>query len=235
MQLADRTTATFWRARETYRVTHPVEGGDDGTVFRLTDSGARAFFALSNQRAEEAEHPGSPWRSLPIDGPTYLKHRAALLRARQHLESPADPLAVEEPALDFLRALSPAVAESRGPVAAKCVREAREIIAQNYRKPLAIADVARAVNVSPFHLSRLYRKGTGMTLHRSLMRHRLRDGLERLLDAGESVSTIALEVGFSSHSHFTDAFRAEFGCAPSAARGLSARRAREFSAVISER
>ena len=74
-----------------------------------------------------------------------------------------------------------------------------------------------------------------MTLHRTLMRLRLRDGLERLLDSDESLSTIAHEVGFSSHSHFTDAFRAEFGCAPSHARGASARVARDLRSVISER
>jgi AraC-like DNA-binding protein len=49
---------------------------------------------------------------------------------------------------------------------------------------------------------------------------RLRAGLERLLDEPVSVSTIALDSGFASHSHFTDAFRAEYGCSPSEARGL---------------
>ena len=57
-----------------------------------------------------------------------------------------------------------------------------------------------------------------MSLYRTVVRLRLREGLERLLDEPGQVAAIALAVGFASHSHFTDAFRAEFGCPPSAAR-----------------
>jgi AraC family transcriptional regulator len=76
------------------------------------------------------------------------------------------------------------------------------------------------VHCSPFHLSRLFRRATGVTLYRTVVQMRLREGLERLLDQPEHVSMIALAVGFASHSHFADAFRSEFGCSPSQARLL---------------
>jgi AraC family transcriptional regulator len=47
-----------------------------------------------------------------------------------------------------------------------------------------------------------------------VLRRRLRDALELLLDTRESISRIALTVGFTSHSHLTDAFRREFGVPP---------------------
>ena len=42
--------------------------------------------------------------------------------------------------------------------------------------------------------------------------------LDAVLDGGDDLTTIALEAGFSSHSHFTARFRRAFGCAPSAPR-----------------
>jgi AraC-like DNA-binding protein len=73
----------------------------------------------------------------------------------------------------------------------------------------------RAVHVSPFHLARIFQQQTGVPVHRYLTQLRLRASLERLADGEEDLTTIALELGFSSHSHFTDAFRREFGQPPS--------------------
>jgi AraC-like DNA-binding protein len=55
------------------------------------------------------------------------------------------------------------------------------------------------------------------SFHRYLTRLRLRAALERLPDASD-LTALALELGFSSHSHFTDAFRREFRRTPSEAR-----------------
>jgi AraC-like DNA-binding protein len=50
---------------------------------------------------------------------------------------------------------------------------------------------------------------------------RLRLALERLLDPGTDILTLALELGYSSHSHFTSAFRRCYGCQPSVWRRLA--------------
>ena len=49
---------------------------------------------------------------------------------------------------------------------------------------------------------------------------RLRMALERLR-GNEDLTTIALDLGYSSHSHFTMAFRREYGLTPSAYRSRS--------------
>jgi AraC-like DNA-binding protein len=54
-----------------------------------------------------------------------------------------------------------------------------------------------------------------MTAYRNDVRLRL--SLEAVLEGGD-LSQIALESGFSSHSHFTAAFRAHFGVTPSTTR-----------------
>jgi AraC family transcriptional regulator len=49
---------------------------------------------------------------------------------------------------------------------------------------------------------------------------RLLLALERLEDGERDLSRLALDLGYSSHSHFTAAFRRSFGTPPSAARKL---------------
>jgi AraC-like DNA-binding protein len=54
------------------------------------------------------------------------------------------------------------------------------------------------------------------SLHAYRTELRLRHALERLLERREHITQIALDLGFSSHSHFTAAFRRAFGLTPSA-------------------
>jgi AraC-like DNA-binding protein len=75
--------------------------------------------------------------------------------------------------------------------------------------------VARAVHASPFHLARVFRERAGVPIHRYLTRLRLRAAIERLADGADDLTALALDLGFSSHGHFTDTFRREFGRTPS--------------------
>ena len=221
-RLADPVTATLWN-RGAYRVRHPVGGGDQCTVFRLTAAAARALRELEPSRGTSPPRRTFAHRSRPIDGRGYLLHRRALANAHP-ANGAADPLAVEEPGLAFLRRVSAgdwSQAETpTAPEARRYVDRARDLLARDFRQPLTLAGIAREVHCSAFHLSRLFRRATSVTLYRAVVRLRLREGLERLLDQPDHVATIALAVGFASHSHFTDAFRAEFGCPPSEARRL---------------
>jgi AraC family transcriptional regulator len=214
-RLADPLTATLWRRESNYRVRHPVAGGDRCTVFRLTPLGSRLLWEL---------FPGRPtWaaRTRPLDGRGYLLHRRALERARQ-ARGAAGALGIEEPTLAVLHlVVSGADTDTDAPHAAAASRyvdSARSIIARDFRRPLTVAGIAREVHCSPFHLSRLFRRATGVSLYRAVVRLRLRAALERVLDEPAALAAIALDCGFASHSHFTDAFRAEYGCTPSAAR-----------------
>jgi AraC-like DNA-binding protein len=46
----------------------------------------------------------------------------------------------------------------------------------------------------------------------------LRLALEHLVNGKPDLTMLALDLGFSSHAHFTEAFRTEFACTPSAFR-----------------
>lgn len=95
---------------------------------------------------------------------------------------------------------------------------AKTVVAERLTEPLSLSEVATAVHASPFHLARVFRACTGFTLHRYRVHLRLRASLERLREPGTELTGLALELGFSSLSHFSDSFRAAFGISPSTAR-----------------
>jgi AraC-like DNA-binding protein len=82
------------------------------------------------------------------------------------------------------------------------------------------------VAASPFHLARRFKRANGVGLHRYRTRLRMALALARLGDGATDLTALALDLGFNSHSHFSAAFGAHFGVAPSRARDLLGCRAR---------
>ena len=71
---------------------------------------------------------------------------------------------------------------------------------------------------SPFHLARVFRAHTGFSIHGYRNQLRLRSSLERLFEPEVDLALLGRELGYSSHSHFTDSFHRTFGRPPSAVR-----------------
>jgi AraC family transcriptional regulator len=153
----------------------------------------------------------------PVCRTVYLRQH---LLAR-HLESDEpDPLLVEETASQLVRAVlqrRPAGAAA-GSSHRELAEAAKELLALTVSEQLALHELAARLAVSPFHLARVFRRETGYSLHGYRTQLRLRLALTRLPESRGSLTTLAFELGFSSHSHFTDTFRREFGVAPSAVR-----------------
>lgn len=118
-------------------------------------------------------------------------------------------------------AASRAGATARQREMAACIR--RETALRAWR-PLRLADVARALGCSPFHLLHTFRRVEGTTIRAHHGQLRLRAAAMTLIASpGADLSALAFGVGFSSHSHFTAAFRRAFGMTPSALAGASRR------------
>jgi AraC-like DNA-binding protein len=100
------------------------------------------------------------------------------------------------------------------------VERARAEIARSIGERVTLGQLAARLAVSPFHLCRVFRDCTGMTLHEFRLELRLRLGLERLADRAADITRIALDLGFSSHSHFTAVFRQRFGSTPTSLRPI---------------
>jgi len=91
-------------------------------------------------------------------------------------------------------------------------------MARHFRDSLSIAEIAKQAGTSPFHLCRLFKKRRNTTLHARRNQIRLGTALEYIMDTAMDLTEIALLLGFSSHSHFTSAFRRHFGMTPSSLR-----------------
>jgi AraC family transcriptional regulator len=226
----DPGTVAFSHPGEVHRVRHPIPGGDACSAFRLAPSLAAELMRPTDPEVVGRPAPLFPASSAPLDGRIYLLHRLAVRAAADQL---APPLEVEERALAFASAAvasagRPAVRRGwagarRSRAARDCAARAREVIARRYRSRLTLTDIAHEVGCSAFHLSRVFTAVLGVPIHRVVLRLRLRDALERLLSTRDGVSAVAYATGFASHSHLTDAFRREYGCAPSLVRRLAPR------------
>lgn len=238
--IADAGAALFWHPGEEYRITHPVPGGDECSVFRLPESGLRDLLRTWDPVSAESPTARFPAARVPLGGPTYLLHRLAIRR----LDEPGALRALEgeECAVRFVRGAvrqlysSGRVRRTVRPErsnrsAAEYVARVREVIARRPHERLTLAAIAREVGCSPFHLSRVVSEREGVGVYGMVLQLRLRTALELVLDGREPVGWIGLEAGFASHSHFDDAFRREFGCTPTAARRLPARACRRVLAA----
>jgi AraC family transcriptional regulator len=89
------------------------------------------------------------------------------------------------------------------------------LIESNLSGPLTLADLARQVGVTQYHLARVFAETTGHPVMRYVWRRRLTRAAQALAHGEASVLTIALDAAYASPEPFTRAFRAEFGQTPS--------------------
>lgn len=110
----------------------------------------------------------------------------------------------------------------------RLVRRAQELLADRLHDPPDLEQLARAANCSRYHLCRVFKSQTGLTISRYLHRLRVNEALSRILEGETRLTRLAHDLGFSSHSHFTQVFRREIGLTPSAVRTRLGRRGAEL-------
>lgn len=221
--VADPTRAIFFNAKAPYRVGHPVSGGDD--TFTLAFSSETLLHAIGchDEGAKDRPHAPFPMVSGPL-GPKALLRLHVLRGAIAHRTQ----IEIEEQSLallgDVLQSSFALREARRPPQRADTSREWRDrieativLLRRNVDRNVSLAALAAAVASSPFHLSRMFARYTGTSVHQYLLRLRMALALELLTETSD-ITDIALSLGFSSHSHFTDVFGRFFGKTPSAVR-----------------
>lgn len=233
--LAEPLHALFFNRSEPFQVSHPLPGGDDCTV--LAFSSPVLADALGAHDAGMRDRPDSPFvhRTVLADPPTLLACQTLRGRVRQG----SGTLAVEESALAILAALLRRAYRSGAPEHAPHARvsaelrtrieAARLLIAADPGAGPDLATLARAVSCSPYHLARGFAQVVGLSIHQYRVRLRLTLALERLSEGVRNLSRVALDLGFSSHGHFSTTFQRVFQLPPSAfRRGVSTRSLRSI-------
>jgi AraC-like DNA-binding protein len=92
------------------------------------------------------------------------------------------------------------------------VERAKLVLASDLARRWTLSDIAAEVGVSPVYLTQLFKQVEGMPLYRYQLRLRLARALELL--PGADISALSMDLGFSSHSHFTASFRRAYGRTP---------------------
>ena len=155
-------------------------------------------------------------------------HRLAVL-LKQIEHDPTDRLAVEEEVLTLFFGIcerranrAKKISGLRVSTAARqrrLVDRARAFLDAHLSETVGLDTVARDAGTSLFHLCRVFREQTGLTMHAYRTRQRLGHALDRLVSgSGANLTELALDLGFSSHSHLSRAFQKQMGVPPSAIR-----------------
>lgn len=94
-------------------------------------------------------------------------------------------------------------------------------IEDRYAEPISLRDVARAVGVTPGHLTTVVRRKTGRTVQRWILERRMSEARRLLADTDLTVDAVAAAVGYRDSGYFIKHFRRGHAVTP-----LAWRRAR---------
>ena len=224
---ADVNQSTFFTKDSVYRVSHPGNCGDRGTSFVIAESILTDIIRELDPSVDERPDAPFPFLDGPCDSALFIRHRDYVMRLERADVDPLEPLWADVTGLQLIADVIEAAFEHSGAMPKKRrttlddhierTEAAKTYLAAHIGDNVRLEEVAAAANASPFNFARIFQQQTGLPIHRYLMQLRLRVALERLPDA-DDITSLAMELGFSSHSHFTDVFRREFGKTPSEVR-----------------
>lgn len=216
--IATPNNALFISAGTPYRLSFPGCIGDRCLVLQFSGD------ALAQAMPEALARDGfdaSVFADHALLEPRVMLARTLLWRRLERGE--IDALEVEERGICLLAAALHAARKprrGRTPLRSGAARHRRlvgvvnEAIAIDPERRWTLGDLAALACVSPGHLAHVFRAEEGTSLYQYVLRLRLARALDAVLDSDADLTTIALDAGFASHSHFTARFRAQFGHTP---------------------
>ena len=222
--VANPNVVTFYNSGQRYQRNPISPEGDCCDWFGIAPDLVRDVIAAVDARAGDRMEQPFGISHGKADAPTYLFQRSLFTHVTTARR--VDELFVEEAVITLLNQVIGSIYPVRRPARPAAItphhraviRHVETLLSKDLQKQAKLSGIAREVGSSPYHLCRLFRRVTGTTLQRYRLRLRLRAALAEVLDSNRSLTDIALEFGFSSHSHFTQSFGREFGVTPSSLR-----------------
>jgi AraC family transcriptional regulator len=209
--VAEANQVVLFNEDEPYRVSHPVEGGDASLSIGVS---ASTLFELAPANYLHARDRAAFNRSrLRID--TRAPALTALLRHSLN-RGVMETLEAETLTLALLRR---ALGDRTSHVAAgtvgrqNLVDRAKLVLSSDLGRRWTLAEIAADVGVSPVYLTQVFQQVEGLPLYRYQLQLRLARELDLLGDYGD-LTRLALDLGFSSHSHFSATFKRAYGQTP---------------------
>ena len=209
--VAEANQVLFFNAAESYRVSHPVEGGDACLSLSIAEPVLRELAP----KAQVHEGGALAFRRQRRRIDPRAQALVAVLRHGLNRKA-AETLEAETLALTLVRrALGERTSHAAGASAGrqKLVDRAKLVLSADLARRWTLAEIAAEVGVSPVYLTQVFQQVEGIPLYRYQLRLRLARALD-LLGEYEDLTALGLDLGFSSHSHFSAAFRQAYGRPP---------------------
>jgi AraC family transcriptional regulator len=102
----------------------------------------------------------------------------------------------------------------RGGLGPARLRSVKEFVYAKMEDELRLSELAQSVGLSTAHFSEMFRKSTGETPHRFVLRLRVERAKEMLRSAESRVLDVAIACGFKTQQHFARVFRQLCGASP---------------------
>jgi AraC-like DNA-binding protein len=211
--VAEANQVLFFNRDEDYQISHPVEGGDACLSLDVHEAALEELVPAGVHRNRKEARFAFNKQRLRIDARTQAL--VALLR-HSLLQGHAETLEAETLAMTLVRR-SVGERTARAATASagrqKLVDRAKLILSSDLARRWTLAEIAREAGVSPVYLTQVFQQVEGTPLYRYQLRLRLARALD-LLGSYDDLTELGLDLGFSSHSHFSSAFRQAYGRTP---------------------
>ena len=108
----------------------------------------------------------------------------------------------------------PKLREYKGGLSPKKLQQAIDFIHDNLEQKLTLDEMAKQLNLSTFYFCELFKKSTGVPPYTYVLQQRVQRAKQLLKKQNKTISDIALECGFASHTHLNKHFRKFTGLTP---------------------
>ncbi|PDT21027.1 helix-turn-helix domain-containing protein [Rhizobium hidalgonense] len=181
--VAEANQVLFFNAGQSYRISHPIEGGDACIDLAIDE-------AMLEELAPKEQVQAGPAFSFRRQRRRIDPRAQALVALLRHglSRNIAETLEVETLALTL-------------------------VLSSDLTRRWTLAEIASEVGVSPVYLTQVFQQVEATPLYRYQLRLRLARALD-LLGQYEDLTALGLDLGFSSHSHFSASFKQAFGQSP---------------------
>lgn len=94
------------------------------------------------------------------------------------------------------------------------INHAKAYIQANFQKEISLDDVSRAVDISPYYFSKIFKEETGENFIEYLTSIRMEKAKELLSGSGLSMKEICAQVGYADPNYFSRTFKKNVGLTP---------------------
>ena len=108
----------------------------------------------------------------------------------------------------------PKLREYKGGLSPHKLQQAIDFIHDNLERKLTLNEMAAQLNLSTFYFCELFKKSTGTPPYTYVLQQRVKRAQQLLKNQKKTISDIALECGFASHTHLNKHFRKFTGQTP---------------------